>query len=452
MSSDNLKNTLNKIDTKQILDFIKKNIRYFTAGALFVALLMVLIFFTGKKPEGQGNSVQNTEIGSEVEAEETFGENENPEINELIQNYYAAYAAGDIDTLLTMASPVSENEQAYISLYSQYVEEYQNQIYYTKQGLDANSYIVSVYLEVKFAGVDTVAPGLDMFYVRTNEDGKLYIDNLYSQYNMRLNESALDTSVSALIKEYTNKEDFKELLTEVQGKYEDAIAADEALATMANVTIPEAISAWAADITQQSTDVAEGTEETESEEISDEENDSAENEENENSDAEENNADENESNENSDAEDKDETELETTSETVKTLDRVNIREKADQNSDKLGQAEMGTTFTRTGTDGDWSIIDYNGKKGYIKSEYLTVVDSSDDENEGEEETANGLTEGTEVTLQNTTNIRSSMDETSDKVGVAYPGEKVTVVMSYAEGWTKVKWKDKTGYVKTDLLQ
>lgn len=450
MSSENLKNTFNKIDTKKILDFIKKNVRYFTAGALFIALLLVLVFFTGKKPEGQGANVQGTEIASEVETEEAFGENENPEINELIKNYYAAYAAGDIDTLLTMASPVSENEQAYIALYSQYVEEYQNQIYYTKQGLDENSYIVSVYLEVKFAGVDTVAPGLDMFYVRTNEDGKLYIDNLYSQYNMRLNESALDTSVNALIKEYTNKDDFKELLAEVQKKYEDAIAADETLATMANVTIPEAISNWAADIAQQSTEVAQATEE-ESEEASEDENKSDENSDNENeSEDNENSDNEEESDDNEDSDNGENEDAQTTSEKVKTLDKVNIREKADSDSKRLGQAAKGETFTRTGTEGDWSIIDYNGKKGYIKSEYLTT-DVSSDEEEGEA-ASNGLVEGTVITLENTTNIRSSMDENSDKVGVAYPGEKVTVVMSYAEGWTKVKWNGETGYVKTDLLQ
>ncbi len=444
MSSENLKNTFNKIDTKKILDFIKKNIRYFTAGALFIALLVVLIFFTGNKSKEQGNSVQNTEVVSEAVTEEAFQKSENEEINELIKNYYAAYAAGDIETLLTMASPVSANEQAYISLYSQYVEEYQNQVYYIKQGLDANSYIVSVYLEVKFDGVDTVAPGLDMFYVRTNEDGKLYIDNLYSQYNMRLNESALDTSVNALIKEYTNQEEFKELLAEVQKKYEDAVAADEALATMANVTIPEAISSWAAEIAQQSTEVAQATEE-ESEEASEDENNSDDNE-----DAESESEDNEESDDNENSDDEENEDAETTSEKVKTLDKVNIREKADQNSEKLGQAAKGETFTRTGTEGEWSIIDYNGTKGYIKSEYLTTDVSSD--NEGGEAAANGLTEGTKITLENTTNIRSSMDETSDKVGVAYPGETVTVVMSYAEGWTKVKWNGETGYVKTDLLQ
>ena len=60
--------------------------------------------------------------------------------------------------------------------------------------------------------------------------------------------------------------------------------------------------------------------------------------------------------------------------------------------------------------------------------------------------------GTKITLTNTVNIRSSMSETASKVGVAYAGDSVTVQMSYAEGWTKVTWKDKEGYVKTEFLK
>ena len=55
-------------------------------------------------------------------------------------------------------------------------------------------------------------------------------------------------------------------------------------------------------------------------------------------------------------------------------------------------------------------------------------------------------------MQNTVNIRSGMSETSDRIGTAYAGEKVKVVMSYAEGWTKVTWNNKTGYIKSSLLQ
>ena len=85
----------------------------------------------------------------------------------------------------------------------------------------------------------------------------------------------------------------------------------------------------------------------------------------------------------------------------------------------------------------------------FRSEFLSA---SAPENASETASSDGLTEGTTIMLSNTTNIRSSMSETADKVGVAYAGEKVTVVMSYAEGWTKVTWKNKTGYVKTDLLK
>ena len=109
---------------------------------------------------------------------------------------------------------------------------------------------------------------------------------------------------------------------------------------------------------------------------------------------------------------------------------------------------MGEAVVRTGTDGDWSIIEYNGSTGYVKSEYLTANagDITGDENAG------GLAEGTKITLQNTVNVRASMGEDAEKIGTAYAGEKVTVIMSYAEGWTKVTWNDKTGYIKTSLLQ
>ena len=50
------------------------------------------------------------------------------------------------------------------------------------------------------------------------------------------------------------------------------------------------------------------------------------------------------------------------------------------------------------------------------------------------------------------NIRKSMSEDADKVATAFAGDTVTVIMSYQEGWTKVSYKDITGYIRTDLLQ
>ena len=60
--------------------------------------------------------------------------------------------------------------------------------------------------------------------------------------------------------------------------------------------------------------------------------------------------------------------------------------------------------------------------------------------------------GDEFVLSYTVNIRSSMSETASEIAVADAGEKVTVVMQYSEGWTKVTYKGKEGYVKTEDLK
>lgn len=426
MASENHDNKFKNIDIQKMLEFVKKNARYFVAGALFVVILLILVKFTGNNTnQANDGTVVATET---VVTEEKYEENAIPAVNELINNYFTAYASGDLVTLQTLATPITQNEQSYITLISQYIEQYQDINCYTKSGLDSNSYMVNVSLNVKFMGVDTPAPGLYFFYVRTNEDGSLYIDNLYSEYNLSRQESALDTSVRNLITNFYNSDDVIELQNDIQQKYEAALSTDENLLNLCATTIPNAITEW------RNTIVADATESTEevpaTEEVLATE-----------APAEETPTDETPA---------EETPAEQTSETVYTTDKVNVRAGADTSSDKLGSVEKGTSLTRTGTDGDWSIIDYNGTTGYIKSEYLSAT-APESTSEGTA-AANGLTEGTEITLSNTTNIRSSMSETADKVGVAYSGEKVTVVMSYAEGWTKVTWKNKTGYIKTDLLK
>ena len=135
---------------------------------------------------------------------------------------------------------------------------------------------------------------------------------------------------------------------------------------------------------------------------------------------------------------------------------VNVRREADTSSEKLGSLEKGTAISRTGIEGDWSVVNYGGVPGYIKTEFLTTeqpqADTTTDTSSNQSEATGSLAEGTVITLTESTNIRSDMSETASKVGTAFSGEKVTVVMSYAEGWTKVTWNGKTGYIKTSLLQ
>ena len=413
----------------EVLRFIREHIRYFAAGALVVVLVIVLAMCA--KPKGSDSDVVVNATESTQATEEAYQVDANENINALITQYYTAYAAGDVTTLSSIATPISANEQSYIGLFSQYVDEYQNIKCYTKTGLDENSYLVSVSMEIKFTGVDTTAPGLDFFYVRTNDDGTLYIDNLYSQYNLANQENALDTSVQSLIGQFESESDVMALQSEVQTRYDEALAADENLTNMIQTTIPAAIKDWvsqmAAQAATEQTEAAEATEQPETEQPQETEQ---------------------------------QEEIIQQTDTLATKDRVNVRAAADVESEKLGTLDQGTVVTRTAIAGDWSVIDYNGTAGYVKNEFLTydlpdtTADSNSDSSADNSDSTNAasIAEGTVIMLQNTTNIRSGMSEDSSKVGTAYAGEKVTVVMSYAEGWTKVKWNGETGYIKTSLLQ
>lgn len=439
------KETGNKTEnsgTNKILMFIKQNVRYITAGVLFLALVLILVKAGSPKQSQNGQDVAATEVTSEAsnDAVQEFEVDAYEDVNTLINQYYTAYAAGDTDTLQTIATPLSENEKSYISVFSQYVDAYQNIKCYTKQGFDASSYLVSVYVEVKFKDVDTVAPGLDFFYVRTNDDGSVYIDNLYSQYNLKIKENALDTSIQNLISEYEGSEDVNSLQKEVQDKYDTAVASDDKLSEMIQTTIPNAITEWAGTIVSQNTET-ESTEQQVPEETTEAEQ----------TETPEENTDQPEENGPTQSE----------PDTVYAVDTVNVRAAADTESEKLGTLEQGTALTRTGTDGEWSIVNYNGQTGYIKTEYLTTKNADSEADNGQtdnggndEQTSAGdfIAEGTVITLKDSVNVRSGMSESDSKIGTAFTGEKVTVVMSYAEGWTKVTWNGQTGYIKTSLLQ
>lgn len=416
-----------------IVTFFKKNARYLVGAAALIVLLVILIKFTGNSEKQ--NVAEGTEITEIAGADGTYEVDKNQDINNLITNYYTAYANGDVDTLATLATPLSENEKSYIAMFSQYVEAYQSISCYVKQGLDDKSYLVSVYLEMKLNGIDTVAPGLSTFYVQTKEDGSLYINNIYSQYNTSHKEEAFDPEIEKLYQKYENQEDVKKLCTDVQQKYEAALAADTNLANMMG-TIADAYNAWSASLSvaeEQSTDQPADTAQT------DQPQDTAPAEEQPVADQP---AAEQPAEQPADAN------IQAMNDTVYALDTVNIRSAADQNSSAVGSATIGASFTRTGVSGEWSQVQYNGGTAYIKTEFLTT----DASQTSKSSTASMAAAGETIRLSDTINVRSSMGENADRLGVAYAGENVKVVESYAEGWSKVEWNGQTGYVKTDLLK
>lgn len=403
-------------------DFIINNKRYFLAGGIFI--VMALVLFLGTSSSG-GDSKSTSGVYK------SFKKNNNSELTTLINYYYTAYAEGDTDTLATLATPVSDQEISYIAFYSQYIESFNDIQIYTKPGLTDNSYLVTTEVELKYNDIDTAAPGLDFFYVETNEDGKLYINNIYGSFNQNNNIYEMDTEISDLIAVYIRQQDLLDLKAEVDEAYESALESDENLSALMSDTLPAAIIQWNTDYTAQVEAAAEEAAKAEEEAAA-----AAEAEEQAAAEAEE----------------------EANSFTGTTNAKANVRSAADASSDKLGSLESGTEITIYGEEGDFYKFDYNGTKAYITKDAVNVGDSTEEEtteDTSEEESttsAAALTAGDTITLTSTVNIRSAMDSSASKVAVAYSGEEVEVVMSYAEGWTKVKYGNKEGYIRTDLLQ
>lgn len=138
--------------------------------------------------------------------------------------------------------------------------------------------------------------------------------------------------------------------------------------------------------------------------------------------------------------------------------KVNMRKSRSTSSRILTTLKAGTAVTVYGTSKNkWYRVEYKGRTGYIHKDYV-VFDKSKVKKKKKSEQNNPSSapsyfpEGKSITLSQTVNVRTSMSESADLVGLAYQGDVVTVIMSYAEGWTRVSWNGETGYVKTDVLK
>jgi len=126
---------------------------------------------------------------------------------------------------------------------------------------------------------------------------------------------------------------------------------------------------------------------------------------------------------------------------------LNVRSGAGTSYSKLGKLEYKEKVTVLSTSNGWSKINYNGKTGYVDSSYLksTVPGSTDN--------TNNETTGTTKYVNTTSglNVRSGAGTSYSKLGKLEYKEKVTV-LSTSNGWSKINYNGKTGYVDSSYLQ
>lgn len=121
-------------------------------------------------------------------------------------------------------------------------------------------------------------------------------------------------------------------------------------------------------------------------------------------------------------------------ETVKTTESLNIRTGAAVSYNKIGEFGAGDDVTRIGIGSNgWSQIIYNDKVYYVNSSYLTNKDLA--------ETNNDVYYTTDEL-----NVRSGSSVSYGIIGVFNKNEAVVSLGKLSNGWHKVKFGDKTGYV------
>ncbi len=213
----------NNFKRKKKPGMIRRILPYFVIILVAAALIFAVIMITSRK----GNK-DRQEIQTVVDVTENQNNNNNqiqslekdgvPAVKELVQNYFDAVKNADVKTLTKIVAQETPFSEEALKKQCEYVESYENIVCYTVPGITENTYIAYVYYEIKFIGIDTKAPSMIRLYICQNEDGSLYID-----------KNAKDGEIAAYMQEVAGWESVRELVANVNTRYQEACVKDEAL-------------------------------------------------------------------------------------------------------------------------------------------------------------------------------------------------------------------------------
>lgn len=122
--------------------------------------------------------------------------------------------------------------------------------------------------------------------------------------------------------------------------------------------------------------------------------------------------------------------------------RVNVRESADTNANKIAVLTPGQRVRVLSEENGWTRLQYvdenkNLVEGSVKSDYLTNTSAL-------------------YTAKANVNVRASASEKAEKLGKAEKGSEVVVIENGQDGWAKVCYVSgntvKDGFIKADYLE
>ena len=356
-------------------------------------------------PESGQDSLSAGDVTAELTVPDTALElNAYPEVNALIAIYFQAMADGDADTIASIQSSMDDLERIRIVELGKYIDSYPLIEVYTKPGPEENSYLVIVYNKTIMSYYPEVEiPGYASFYICTKEDGTLYI-----------NLEDVSEEVSEYIQKVVWQDDVKELCNRIEVEYKELCIempelfsyitqVEQELKTAAGVVLAQQISEAESEEGASGSNTGEG-------------------------------------------ENGGETENPVTPEQTgpiyaTTTATVNVRKSDSETADKINKVPANTKIEVLEQRANgWSRVIYEGTEGFIKSEFLNIVES-----------ANGVQTIGTVTASTNVNVRISPSETAQKLGVLVGGETLDLIAVEGD-WCKVIYNGQIGYVKAEFVQ
>lgn len=148
----------------------------------------------------------------------SFAADNVPEVSTVLEQYYTALGARDINGLFAVTDNLTAEEQAQIEAESD-VESYGDVKVYTISGPSDGTYIAFVSSRCKYLGINQTLPMLSEYYLYTTEDGGLKI----------MDDTDSDAAVTEAMKAALENEEVKNLIEQVQNDYRNALDADASL-------------------------------------------------------------------------------------------------------------------------------------------------------------------------------------------------------------------------------
>lgn len=198
----------------KVQDYAKSNKKLFSLYIILGVLCIVLIIGLAS---GWGTAGKKESADKEIDIENVqVKQDEITEINTLINDYYTARVNADVGKI----SELTDNTQTYTEeqLKQSIVESYNNISCYVAEGQEEDTFIVFAYWEVKLVNTDTLAPGIDSFYVvRDEESGKYLI------------HAGMGDDVEEYISALTENSKIKAFFEETNNKFNAAVNSDDNL-------------------------------------------------------------------------------------------------------------------------------------------------------------------------------------------------------------------------------